>query len=234
MKRILCLLLALLTLAACPAALAELKRGDDSIEVADLQSMLFDMGFLFEEPDGMFGANTEQAVKDFQICMEMEPTGIADDVTIENVRQEWASFMERMSYQYVLDDDYPAFCNHWNHENGSSQLDYCANHMALRIQADALLATGSEADAEQACALWREEINRLYDEWAASSANPASIEAARSLFLSEDAVRETAVRELYDSYEVGDYSVTVYAALETPLREHAAWLCALLNGVYAD
>ena len=35
-------------------------------EVTALQQMLWDTGFIFEEPDGVFGRNTEKAVKWFQ------------------------------------------------------------------------------------------------------------------------------------------------------------------------
>ena len=48
-----------------PAAWADLQRGDNSAEVYELQQLLFETGWLFEEPDGAFGKRTEAAVKQF-------------------------------------------------------------------------------------------------------------------------------------------------------------------------
>ena len=53
-------------LAFAPAAFADLERGDRGDEVYDLQQLLFESGWLFELPDGIFGRNTEAAVKDFE------------------------------------------------------------------------------------------------------------------------------------------------------------------------
>lgn len=62
-----------------PSALADLARGDRGEAVADLQRMLWETGFLFEEPDGVFGRNTEQAVKDYESYAYLPVDGIADD-----------------------------------------------------------------------------------------------------------------------------------------------------------
>jgi len=65
-----------------PSALADLTRGDRGEAVADLQRMLWETGFLFEEPDGVFGRNTEQAVKDYESYAYLPVDGIADDQMI--------------------------------------------------------------------------------------------------------------------------------------------------------
>lgn len=44
----------------------------------ELQQMLWDTGFIFEEPDGVFGGNTENAVKRFQEYALLEQTGAAE------------------------------------------------------------------------------------------------------------------------------------------------------------
>ena len=72
MKRIACILLiCLLPASAC--ATAELRMDDSGNEAAALQQMLFEMGFLFAEPDGMLGKQTEEAVKWFQEYAGLEP-----------------------------------------------------------------------------------------------------------------------------------------------------------------
>ena len=84
MKRMIGLLLALLLLVPV-CALAELRRGDSGEEVTALQQMLWDTGFIFEEPDGVFGRNTEKAVKWFQEYANLEQSGIVDDRTLDTV-----------------------------------------------------------------------------------------------------------------------------------------------------
>ena len=71
MRRFIALFLIVLLLAP-GCALAELQRGDRGEEVTELQQMLFDAGFLFELPDGVFGRNTEDAVKWFQEYVQLE------------------------------------------------------------------------------------------------------------------------------------------------------------------
>ena len=63
--RVLCCML-VIGLVSLPTALADLRRGDRGTEVEDLQRMLYEAGWLFELPDGVFGRNTEKAVKDYE------------------------------------------------------------------------------------------------------------------------------------------------------------------------
>ena len=60
-------------------ALAEARRGDRGEEVYEIQQLLFDTGFLFEEPDGVFGRNTEAAVKWFQETWNLPVTGVVTE-----------------------------------------------------------------------------------------------------------------------------------------------------------
>ena len=77
MRRILCILLICLLLPV--GALAETRRGDGGEEVYEIQQLLFDTGFLFEEPDGVFGRNTEAAVKWFQETWNLPVTGVVTE-----------------------------------------------------------------------------------------------------------------------------------------------------------
>lgn len=91
LKRMMALLLALLLLSA-PAASAEYARGDRGDGVAELQLLLFETGWLFELPDGVFGGNTEEAVKGFEQYAGLPVDGVADEeflyelaVSLENL-----------------------------------------------------------------------------------------------------------------------------------------------------
>ncbi len=105
MKRMIGLLLALLLLVPV-CALAELRRGDSGEEVTALQQMLWDTGFIFEEPDGVFGRNTEKAVKWFQEYANLEQSGIVDDRTLDSLYACWLRIMdENDAYMYLPDDE---------------------------------------------------------------------------------------------------------------------------------
>lgn len=77
MKKVLCFILVCLLLPVC--ALAEIRRGDWGEEVYGIQQLLFDTGFLFEEPDGKFGRKTEGAVKWFQEVWNLPVTGVVTE-----------------------------------------------------------------------------------------------------------------------------------------------------------
>ena len=241
LARMFCLALALFALPLF-AALADLQRGDESEEVANLQQMLFESGWLFELPDGKFGPNTEEAVRNYESYAGLPVDGIADDVMIESLTEDWMRLMQEMGqYEGAEGGDtdggmYPAFCNHWNMADGNSKIDYCETHMQIHIQAEQLMATGELDDAKQACALWQTEIIRLYDQWFVLSdeANRASIAAAKALYLSSMETRRLAMEAWYACFQSPPSAEQVEYALELPLREHAAWLCAVLSGSLAE
>ena len=88
MKRHTIWLAALLTLTMSAAAQADLQTGDTGDDVQALQQMLFDTGWLSEEPDGVYGEMTAIAVRDFQEYAGMEGTGIADDSLVTYLAKE--------------------------------------------------------------------------------------------------------------------------------------------------
>lgn len=57
----------------------ELKKGDSGERVRKMQQKLVDMGFLNDKVDGMFGNNTENALKAVQEKLGVEVNGIADE-----------------------------------------------------------------------------------------------------------------------------------------------------------
>lgn len=145
MKRSISVLLVLMFLFPA-SALADLRRGDRGEEVRELQQMLWDTGFIFEEPDGVFGGNTEKAVKWFQEYALLEQTGVADDRTIDSLYACWLRIMEENGYTVPDDEmepqtagfvpgynpygddygedygdsygDYPAYCHRYTTDSG--------------------------------------------------------------------------------------------------------------------
>lgn len=175
MKRMIGLLLALLLLVPV-CALAELRRGDSGEEVTALQQMLWDTGFIFEEPDGVFGRNTEKAVKWFQEYALLEQTGVADDRTIDSLYACWLRIMEENGYTVPDDEmepqtagvapgdnpygdgddygDYPAYCHRYTTDSGDEHVEMCGFHAQLA-------ANQSLPGLEK----WTNELNDLYKEW---------------------------------------------------------------------
>lgn len=175
------LLLALLLLVPV-CALAELRRGDSGEEVTALQQMLWDTGFIFEEPDGVFGRNTEKAVKWFQEYALLEQTGVADDRTIDSLYACWLRIMDENGYTVPDDEmepqtagvapgynpygddygedygdsygDYPAYCHRYTTDSGDEHVEMCGFHAQLA-------ANQSLPGLEK----WTNELNDLYKEW---------------------------------------------------------------------
>ena len=89
MKRIWAVLLIMLLLPVC--ALADVRRGDSGEDVREIQQLLFDTGFLFEEPDGKFGKRTEAAVKEFQQAWGLPVTGVVTEEDHRTMVDCWLS-----------------------------------------------------------------------------------------------------------------------------------------------
>lgn len=229
MRKFLCMLLiVLLALPVC--ALADLKRGDSGDDALWLQQMLWETGFLFEEPDGVFGKNTEAAVKEFQEYAGLEPSGTADDETMEALYACWLSLMEgqepaedEMESQgagFVPDDgqepagvegDFPVCCQRYITGEGDEHIELCGRHAAL-----------AEDAALSAVEKWTQELNALYDEWLACSpeedrAAIASSQALFTLWLEQ----QTAALE-------GQHAPDMDAGIEMLLRSQCADVCRAL------
>lgn len=237
--RAICVLLALLL--PTSAALADLKRGDAGDDVTELQLMLFESGWLFELPDGRFGGNTEQAVKDYEKYAGLKVDGVADDEMIASLRADWQQLMQELGPdeggEVGPNDDgmYPAFCNFWSMSESSSELDYCETHSQMCLEAMQLVMTGDADDARAACDLWQAEIERLYDRWyeLCGEEQRDAVQAARALFVASVEARRAAIEGLYAGYHIEPDAAQAESALELSLREHASWLCALLSGILA-
>ena len=220
----------------CAPAMAEMQRGSTGDLVYYLQELLFETGWLFEEPDGVFGKNTEQAVRDYEAYAGLPVDGVADGEMMATLEEDWFALMVELGQidfydngdGAMADGRYPDHCIHYDVSDGYSGIDYCENHANLSELSGSLLATGEEADARQAFELWRAEVIRMYDEWLARAddAGKADIVASRALLLSG---MEAQLRAVSDCYET--VGADAYRYMETAMREQAVWLCAMIGGM---
>ena len=250
--RFIALLLALLMLCA-GAASAELRRGDSGDGVYALQELLFESGWLFELPDGAFGKNTEQAVKDYERYAGLPVDGVADDEMLAALQADWYALMVEHGriepeegapiYEDGYDADgaysygaYPYFCTHTSVDAGASAVYYCESHAKLNTLTEELLQNGSVEDAKQAYELWRGEILCLYDLWLNQTQEDgkADVVTSRTLYLSAMEAQLRAVRKYYESFQIDPGEAQAIGALVMQLRAQAAWLCAMTSGALAE
>ena len=232
-RKTLGVLAALLALMLVPGlASAQLRRGDSGAEVMELQQLLLGTGWLFEEPDGVFGKRTEQAVRQYESHAGLKADGIADEAMLAVLRSDYLLLTGELPEEMPVQDVLLPMCSHVIAEDGSSAIVYCRTHAALLERTRALMADGSAQKASQACTLWREEIDRLYDVWLARTdeSQHEAISRARSLFLSAADAQEQAIEGYYGTFQVNPGDAAPCAALELLLRDHTAWLCALISG----
>ena len=183
MKR-LAALLALALLLASVSAAADVRRGDRGEEVRYLQWLLFENGWLFEEPDGIFGAHTEAAVKDYQRAKGLEATGEADYALMEKIdRDRVALDREHFGPDYYqpYDGDFvppfptvpeteqtegvyvpPAHCEIMALRSFAS-LHSCERHLALERLEATLTQSGEAEGYARAREMWLEEVGALFN-----------------------------------------------------------------------
>lgn len=79
---------AMLPMESPPPIYETLEKGDKGDEVLLLQERLVELGFQPGTPDGQYGNKTENAVKQFQILIGLDVTGVADQETQEYLWDE--------------------------------------------------------------------------------------------------------------------------------------------------
>lgn len=221
--RVVAALTAVMTLAAVPAS-AELRRGDRNGVVQQLQQMLVETGWLFEEPDGIFGKNTEQAVKDFEEWAGLPVDGIADDIMIENLGVAHDAQLEELSMEdeYVYDEynggaAYAEYCSQWVDASGNVNLDLCGTHYLLHENTDFMMQESDPAVLEYVLDTWSDEVYMLYDRWA--EAVPAEEQGS---ILTNKAVYLASI----DAMRAGGTQTAV--GIVENLRNQASMLCNLI------
>ena len=232
---------------SAPCALADLQRGDSGGEVFDLQQLLFETGWLFELPNGVFEKNTEAGVKGFEEYAKLPVDGIADDqmiyelaLSLEALNRELGIvsdyFGEYVSEYFAAapdveyageneqgDAEYAEYCYQWTSVDGNSHINYCRRHHTLHADTIGLLEGNDPELSKSAYEAWYAEINDLYERWAMLlPQEQGAILGKRATFLA--AVETQRVANQYGS-RTGAQIVKSDAAVCQTLRNQAAWLC---------
>ena len=245
MKKHICLLMAtviLLTAILTGTACADMERGSSGEEVMSLQEMLFDMGYLTEEPDGKFGGKTEEAVKEYQRALGLEENGAVTDELMEKVYQDWIDYWDWVEEQLRLDAEqeqaeaeYAPFCYTWETEDGRTIFEYCEKHALLWEATSSILMNGDAESAEYSYLEWQAEVISLYNEWIELVSEPvqAQLEVNKSLCIQLMEAQMNAMRDSYDD-NIDIDPTDVYYGAELWMRAHCAWLCRMLDTLRAE
>ena len=80
-----------------------IKKGDKGSQVVEIQKMLKQLGFLKDKIDGVFGVNTENAVKAFQKAKQIKVDGIIGPQTYGLLKQAYQDNLKKAQQQIPKD-----------------------------------------------------------------------------------------------------------------------------------
>lgn len=208
----------------------------DKYAVKNMQQKLIDMGYLHDDADGVFGKNTERAVRDYAAYAGFPEDGVAWPGLLDSMNTDWNIYM---GYDTEPGDDglegnmLVDVCIYGN----SSEWVNCAVHADLlemtRTLRQSVMTDGDYLRSiRQIRALWQSELEALYDEWIANA--PAEeknfARLSRMAFLNHMAAQENAWKQHYgaDSHEVTERACRA-------LSEQCMQLCGMACSIeYAD
>jgi len=226
------MLLLLVGMLLLSSALAEV---DDSIK--QLQMKLYNMGFMENKPDGVFGAETEAGLRALQVYLGIEESGTADEATLAALNGLWnlAIGAEEEPVETVDEGIYPPYCAWLEETDGEEpalRVEYCARHLKIQRVKDLLSAGNAPERLEQLLAtrvsmLWTAAINDMYDELEASLGHREkhAAEEQRREFREALAQQRKAQEEAY-----GKGAVQAQLAEMEWLEDFGVRLCAQLHG----
>ena len=150
-----------------------LTRGSKGEAVRSLQQMLLDLGILRDVADGVFGAKTELAVKDYQTTAGFNSDGIAWPQTLAQLTLDWQTAMGYASAPSIPEPSETAaprtVCGFYQDENGAAYIQHCTYHQGIIDIAATLLASADQSNSlraqKQIRTLWETELDSLYSEW---------------------------------------------------------------------
>lgn len=239
-KRICVFLVSCLILAALAPlqAYADLGRGSSGEDVASLQAMLFDMGYLSEEPDGQYGTRTETAVKEYQKTAGLEETGSVTDDLMDRIYQEWIDYQDWIAEQLKIDaeNNYAPFCYTWEDENGCMITEHCQKHALLWEATEGMLSEGDAESALYSYYEWQAEVISLYNEWIDLVNEPVreELENSKALCIQLMEAQHDAMRSSYEANGTEIDPSDVYYGAELWMSAHCAWLCQMLSTLRAE
>jgi len=221
-----------------------LYRGiKDSDGVKELQLMLIDLGYLNDKMDGVFGKNTEAAVKAFQKAEGLSADGVAWPQTMDRLELAWnqrnnyySPDPEVISGMQESDIVYSPFCYSWENSDGTMVTQQCEKHAVMWENTLSMLADGYADSALHSYYEWQAEIISLYNEWSllVDGEARARVESSKALCITMMDAQLAAMRESYDLIGSEILPTDVYYGAELWMRSHAMWLCQMLTTIGAE
>ena len=209
-----------------------LTRGSKGEAVRFLQQMLLDLGILRDVADGVFGAKTELAVKDYQTTAGFNSDGIAWPQTLAQLTLDWQTAMGYASAPSIPEPSETAaprtVCGFYQDENGAAYIQHCTYHQGIIDIAATLLASADQSNSlraqKQIRTLWETELDSLYSEWLQRAPVEAqgAIIAAQATYMNYLAVQETVLQQQCDEE-------TAAMQINAELARQCALLCNLLH-----
>lgn len=203
-------------------------------EIEFLQYQLFFAGYLgddISEVDGKFGKKTEAAVRQFQKDHGIDVTGIVCPNTQNALNDEWENMMEPQGGDNAYGEPYP-YCYIEHYANGTQSVVLCSGHMQIYAEAADAMSLAGTTDEEiieglqTGITLWMEELNSLYQQWAALRPEYAQqITAHQQAFM--DYYR--AQLGIWNAH-FGSPSMAALEKAAEMLAEHCSELCIILSG----
>ena len=213
------------------AACAELKKGDQGEDVAELQRMLIEMGFLDDTADGAYGSNTESAVRLFQTYCGLKETGKADDTLLSMVFDLYATAFGVMEDDALAaaehKDQYPAACAFEGKDEWKAV--YCWRHADQGYLSGLIYRPGAPARlvsilTRRGCEKWLKAISVMFAEWEATLPAEERAAAAERRTAFETTSQGLLAGRLDDGSEESLLNAFVY------LEEYGIELCHELYG----
>ena len=209
-----------------------LTRGSKGEAVRSLQQMLLDLGILRDVADGVFGAKTELAVKDYQTTAGFNSDGIAWPQTLAQLTLDWQTAMGYASAPSIPEPSETAaprtVCGFYQDENGAAYIQHCTYHQGIIDIAATLLASADQSNSlraqKQIRTLWETELDSFYSEWLQRAPVEAqgAIIAAQATYMNYLAVQETVLQQQCDEE-------TAAMQINAELARQCALLCNLLH-----
>ena len=209
-----------------------LTRGSKGEAVRSLQQMLLDLGILRDVADGVFGAKTELAVKDYQTTAGFNSDGIAWPQTLAQLTLDWQTAMGYASAPSIPEPSETAaprtVCGFYQDENGAAYIQHCTYHQGIIDIAATLLASADQSNSlraqKQIRTLWETELDSLYSEWLQRAPVEAqgAIIAAQATYMNYLAVQETVLQQQCDEE-------TAALQINAELARQYAPLCNMLH-----
>ena len=209
-----------------------LTRGSKGEAVRSLQQMLLDLGILRDVADGVFGAKTELAVKDYQTTAGFNSDGIAWPQTLAQLTLDWQTAMGYASAPSIPEPSETAaprtVCGFYQDENGAAYIQHCTYHQGIIDIAATLLASADQSNSlraqKQIRTLWETELDSLYSEWLQRAPVEAqgAIIAAQATYMNYLAVQETVLQQQCDEE-------TAALQINAELARQCAPLCNMLH-----